>query len=430
MIETPEGYRELDAEGLRDFLAEDEACAAALGGERSDWSVEEVGDGNLNMVFIARGPDGGLAVKQALPYLRLVGESWPLPLERAHFENMALQSQMRNTPGLVPNVLRYDEALYCIVMELLTPHVIMRKGMIAGTEYPGFAKATGEFMARNLFLTSDLHMRSADKRDAVSRFSRNTELCRITEDVIFTEPYMVADNNRWTAPHLDGYAKRFREDGDLKVAINRLKRSFLSSTEALLHGDLHTGSVMVTEEDTRFIDPEFAFCGPMAFDTGKIIANLLISFFSQAGHEESPGGRDGYRKWILDTTAEVWDGFERGFLELWRDPKSATGDLYPQAHFEGKEGAGRLERERVEYMRRLWRETVSFSGAFFVRRILGIAHNIDLEHIEDEKTRATCEARALELAAKVMLSPEDFGSPGDLVAAAEKLDGSEVDLAG
>ena len=428
-LPTPPGYRELDIEGLRDFLVEDGACADALGGQPSDWKIEEVGDGNLNMVYIARGPAGGLAVKQALPYLRLVGESWPLPLERAYFENMALSSQTRHSPGLVPKVLRYDEKLYCIVMEFLSPHVIMRKGMIAGTKYPGFAEDVSEFMARNLFFTSDLGMPSRDKRASIAEFSRNTELCKITEDVIFTEPYMVADNNRWTAPYLDEYAKGFREDGDLKVSVNRLKKSFMSTTEALLHGDLHTGSVMVTEDSTKFIDPEFAFYGPMAFDTGKIIANLLISYFSQAGHEETPGSRDEYRKWILETTVEVWAKFEAKFLALWRDPASATGDGYPTAMFEGDEGTLRLERERIDYMRRLWEETVTFSGAFLVRRILGIAHNIDLEQIADERRRASCEARALELARKVMLSSSDFPSINHLVAAAESLSGQEMKLA-
>ena len=50
-----------------------------LGGRPDGWNVEEVGDGNLNLVFLVRGPDSGFAVKQALPYVRLVGESWPLP---------------------------------------------------------------------------------------------------------------------------------------------------------------------------------------------------------------------------------------------------------------------------------------------------------------------------------------------------------------
>ena len=72
--------------------------------------MREVGDGNLNLVFIVEGPAGGLVVKQALPYVRLVGESWPLPLERAWFEYNALVEQARYGPCLVPKVFHFDRA--------------------------------------------------------------------------------------------------------------------------------------------------------------------------------------------------------------------------------------------------------------------------------------------------------------------------------
>src|SRR5207237_7609820 len=82
---TPSGYRILNETDLRDYLAGIAAVAAQLGGPADRWSITEVGDGNLNLVFIVKGTSGGLAVKQALPYVRLVAESWPLPLSRAHF---------------------------------------------------------------------------------------------------------------------------------------------------------------------------------------------------------------------------------------------------------------------------------------------------------------------------------------------------------
>ena len=43
---------------------------------------------------------------------------------------------------------------------------------------------------------------------------------------------------------------------------------------------------MVTDDDTRMIDPEFAFYGPIAFDVGMLLANFWMSFFSQRGHEQ------------------------------------------------------------------------------------------------------------------------------------------------
>ena len=81
--------------------------------------MREVGDGNLNLVFIVEGPAGGLVVKQALPYVRLVGESWPLPLERSWFEYNALVEQARYAARLTPKVFHFDREQAMIVMEYL-----------------------------------------------------------------------------------------------------------------------------------------------------------------------------------------------------------------------------------------------------------------------------------------------------------------------
>ena len=124
-------YRILHEADLRDYLAGLPAVAARLGGDPATWSISEVGDGNLNLVFIVKGDTGGIAVKQALPYVRLVGESWPLPLSRSHYEYLALTHQARLAPGLVPAVLHHNETLALVVMELLEPHIIMRKGLVA-----------------------------------------------------------------------------------------------------------------------------------------------------------------------------------------------------------------------------------------------------------------------------------------------------------
>ena len=109
-----------------------------------------MGDGNLNLVFIVKGPQGGVAVKQALPYVRLVGESWPLPLSRAHYEHMALTEQARLTgPAGAARSCTTTRSQALIVMELLEPHIIMRRGMIAATVYPKFADDISTFMAQH-----------------------------------------------------------------------------------------------------------------------------------------------------------------------------------------------------------------------------------------------------------------------------------------
>ena len=70
--------------------------------------------------------------------------------------------------------------------------------------------------------------------------------------------------------------------------------------QALLHGDLHTGSLLVTVDSTYVIDPEFAFYGPIAFDVSKMIANLLIAYFASPGLAKAAGeDRSQQQAWLL-----------------------------------------------------------------------------------------------------------------------------------
>jgi len=420
-------YRILKDADLRNYLSGLPDVAARLGGQAASWTIDEVGDGNLNLVFIIKGPDGGIAVKQALPYVRLVGESWPLPLSRSHYEYLALTHQARFVPRLVPAVLHHNEALALVAMELLEPHIIMRKGLVAGTTYPRFVEDISTFLAQTLFFSSDLAVVAAKKKEGIAAFAGNHALCKITEDLIFTDPYRVAEQNRWTSPWLDATAARFRDDLDAHVAICRLKLKFMGSPEAMIHGDLHTGSIMVTERDTRVIDPEFAFYGPMGFDIGAVIANLLMAYLASPGHERLPGERSAFAAWVLQTVEQVWTEFERKFLELWRN--ETRGDAYPLTLFEGSQGAQLLEAERQAYMARLFADTVGFAAAKTIRRILGLAHNIDFELIADEKLRAICEARSLRLARDMLVNTASYKTIGSVTAAARETRNWQPDFA-
>src|SRR5262249_26869486 len=157
-------------------------------------------------------------LKQALPYVRLVGESWPLTLRRAFFEHQALLTQRRVVPAHVPEIFHFDETLALTVMAYLTPHVILRKGLIRGVVYPKLADHMAPFMAETLFATSDLGQPAADKKRQMALFCDNVELCRITEDLVFTDPWREAALNRWTSPQLDATAAAAREDGPWKRA--------------------------------------------------------------------------------------------------------------------------------------------------------------------------------------------------------------------
>jgi 5-methylthioribose kinase len=369
-----------------------------VGGTPEAWTIDEIGDGNVNMIFRLAGPSGQVLIKQAVPYLRCVGESWPLSLRRNFFERKALETHAAFAPEYLPRVLCFDEASASMVMEYLGDHIILRKGVMKGIQYPKFAEQISDYMAKALFFTSDLFLPAARKKEQMQRFCENIDLCKITEDLIFTDPYRVADKNRWTSPELDGVAKSFAEDAQLKVAITELKAKFLTRAEALIHGDLHTGSIMVNQHETKVIDPEFAFYGPMGFDVGLLLANFFLAYYSQAGLACNPPEYEG---WLLQQVEQIWSSFERKFCALW--DTHLQGDYLPARLLTPDSRAQVIARVRADYMARLFDDSLGFAGSEMIRRILGLAHVADMDEIADSKARALSEARALYAARKLLL---------------------------
>src|SRR3954463_2109145 len=131
-------FEALSVETLATRLGTNEALCAKIG--KGPWKVREVGDGNLNLVFIVEGGSGAAVVKQALPYVRLVGDSWPLPLKRSFFEYHALTRQEARDPGRVPAIYHFDAGQALIAMEYLKPHKILRRDLEAAVKHPGLAE--------------------------------------------------------------------------------------------------------------------------------------------------------------------------------------------------------------------------------------------------------------------------------------------------
>lgn len=413
-------FEALSAETLPARLGGKAAVKGKIGDDYSRWTIKEVGDGNLNLVFIVTGDTGAVIVKQALPYVRLVGESWPLPLKRSFFEYHALKRQNARDPGMVPEVLFFDEAQAIVVMEFLTPHVILRRALIDGRKLPRIGRDLGLFVARTLFRGSDLSMVTREKKADVALFSDNVELCDITENLVFSDPYFEASLNRHTAPQLDPLVAELRADRDLKVEAQRLKHLFSSKAETLCHGDLHTGSVMVTDEETCVIDPEFAFYGPISFDVGMLLANFWMSYFSQAGHEASPGARDSMRAYLLDTIDTLWETFRAEFAHLWRTERK--GILYQASLFEDCKDPLASEQALNIVIDEIWREMLGFAGVEIHRRILGLAHNADFETIADPDRRAPCESKALKFGRHLAVNRQRIHGLRDIRETAERLD--------
>ncbi|WP_413495051.1 S-methyl-5-thioribose kinase [Morganella psychrotolerans] len=410
---TPAGYAPQTSKTLPAYLAAHLPPDLQLDGSPDDWRVEEVGDGNLNLVFIVRGSENTLVVKQSLPYVRAAGESWQLSLQRNYFEYHALSQEKRFAPDYVPDVYFYDETMALFVMEYLDDHIILRKALIAGKFVPELAEKTGLFMAQTLFHTSDLGMNAQDKKALTAQFSANHELCKITEDLIFTEPYYPAPRNQHTSPQLDKDANAVMLDREMVQVAMRYKYKFMTQTQALLHGDLHSGSIMTGENSVQVIDPEFSFMGPMAFDTGNYIGNLYMAWFSQPAHRKNENETAQYQQWLLSQISQTWSVFETEFRRLWTEKQQ--GDAWPRVLYqEGLFDDKFLRTAQNNFFAELFQDTLVNAGLEINRRLLGFAGVADFKSIKDADLRATLERKTLKLARELIVNARHYSSFDDI----------------
>ena len=390
-------YKILDIKNIQEYLFSLPEIKSYFNSEALE--IKEIGDGNLNFVFLATSTTNNsksLIVKQAVPYLRCVGESYPLSKERMTYEIRSLETFAKLSEH-IPKIYHSDEEMSVIVMEYLSEHIIMRKGMIDSVIYPNFSNHISSYLANTLFKTSSLYLSSADKNRLISDFIDNSELCKLTEDFVFSAPYMKHKTNA-ELPELQDIATKISNDVELKTKILELKYKFMNQSDALIHGDLHTGSIMLNKQDTYVFDSEFAFVGPMAFDIGALIANLVMSWVSHHAQDENSD----YQEWIIETIITVWNKFSEEFITLWNETKESALLL------DGYASKEVLNAYQTQYMLDLLQDSVGFAGCKVMRRQLGIAGVEDIRGIEDSKTREKANRLALKIGERFIKEYKDI----------------------
>lgn len=374
--------------------------------EHSALKVEEISDGNLNYVYRVSDAAGkSLIVKQAPPYIRIIGDGWPLTQDRIRIEQQSLQFTAQHCPQIVPEVYHYDSEHCVILMQDIGDHGNLRQLLIDRTELPQLAKQLGNYLAQMMFRSSSMGMESTAHKALVDQ-SQNPQLCKISEEVYFWDPFCDHERND-VNPLIRPEAEAIWSNQDLKCEVAQLKRRFMSDTEALIHGDLHTGSVFATSESCKVIDPEFSFCGPIGFDIGVLFANLLLNY---AGQQNLPGDNNeskSYQNWLLQTLGDIWQQFSAQFASLMQ-----TETLDPSLSDPGYQ---------QWYLQQIWQDSLGYAGVEMTRRTIGIAHVADIMNIEDPELRADSERLSLQIATMLVLQRNTLNTPKQLDDAINQL---------
>ena len=363
----------------------------------AELTCKEIGDGNLNYVFRLKDEKTGksIIVKQAGETTRICAEM-KLSTDRGRIEAKILKIQGESAPGLVPQVYLYDSTMCAMIMEDMVNHSMMRTALINHEIFPLFAEQISTFLVNTLLLTTDIVMDHKAKKENVKSFI-NPDLCEISEDLVFSEPFLDYNSrNNVFPPNAEFVKKELYEDKKLHLEAAKLKFDFMNNAQSLIHGDLHTGSVFINEDHTFVFDPEFAFYGPMGYDVGNVIANLFFAWANGDATMEDSEEKDRFCGWILDCITELVDKFiekfKKAYAEHVTDPMAKT--------------EGFME----YYLGTVLADTAGIAGLESIRRIVGMANNKDITSIVEEEKRARAEKIILTLGKNYVLNRATFTS--------------------
>jgi len=339
--------------------------------------VKEIGDGNLNYVYRVWDEKTGksVIVKHAGIELR-ISKEFKISTDRNRIESEILMLVDKLAPGLVPKIYMYDTTMCACCMEDLTGYELMRYALMRGETFPLFADDITTYMVNTLLLTTDIVMGHKEKKALVKNYI-NPELCEITEDLVYTEPYAdLRNRNNVFQPIADFVQKELYDDQELKLEVAKLKFDFLNNAQALLHGDLHTGSIFIKKDSTIIFDPEFAFYGPIGYDVGNVIANLFFAW-CRSDAEFEPEKKESFCEWIHETVIKVIDMFVEKF--------NACYDKHVTEYMAKTPGF------KEHYLDSILADTSGVTGLELNRRIVGIANVKDITTISDQNKRARAE---------------------------------------
>jgi 5-methylthioribose kinase len=363
----------------------------------------EIGDGNLNYIFRVRDPQGGRSVvlKQAGGTAR-ISDQFKVSTDRTRIEYEALRIENELAPGMVPVTYGYDPVMNCCAMEDLSDHVIMRTGLLQRNRYPRFADHITTFMANTLLLTTDMVMDHKKKKALVGSFI-NPDLCEITEDLVYTEPFDdLRKRNDPFPPNREWLERRLYQDEALRLETAKLKLDFFNNAQSLVHGDLHTGSIFVRQDSTKVIDGEFSFYGPAGYDVGNVIANLVFAWANADTVMADPAARGAQTQWLEETLVEVVEGFKRKWKAQWRERVA--------------ESTARTPGFAEWYLWRVLSDSAGVTGLELCRRTVGIAHVKDLTSIESPPHRLRAERLCIDMARRCILERDRIVAGDDYLA--------------
>ena len=235
--------------------------------------VSKIASSNMNLVLKIR-------LKHHSTWILKHARAWverfpeiPAPAGRTKHEANFYQ-WARNSPFLaasMPLYLGFDEVLNILVIKYIDNGL---SGDSLYTNSPG--RGIPQSTVKNVLkYCAALHTAPID----YPLDWKNQLLRKLNHEHIFLvtqreKNHLNLDN---VCPGLEKLSENFKRDHNLSQRLQELGNVYLNNDKStMIHGDLHPGSWVTTNEQTLVLDPEFSFCGPPEFDLGVLLGHHLI----------------------------------------------------------------------------------------------------------------------------------------------------------
>ena len=176
----------------------------------------------------------------------------------------------------------------------------------------------------------------------------------------------------------------------------------MSHPDALIHADMHTSNIFVSEEQMKVIDMEFSFMGPFGYDLGFLTGNL-ISQYCAACFKPFPSEADRreYKAYLLATIKSLFRTYFRTFTECWnQDAKK---------RYQGEDGLRRSIFDEIML------EAPGYASMVNWFRCAGDVGYPDFDVIEDKEDKRHATTLSLLMDWQIMFQRYQYMTVDDLI---------------
>lgn len=304
-------FYELTIDNINDYLQ----SMATVDGfvDVSNMKIKDI-SGTINSVYLVESVGfKPFIVKQTLPYFKRRPDTEFLQ-HRLKNEYKAWKIYSQIAPEYLPRINYYDEEMSLFIMEYVENTLCLNTVLNKEIILDNFADDITTFLSQVFFVTAS----SLEKNELITFFKENDDAYKRTINVVF---------ENWDREIVRFYDGNVPFSAARKAArqkaILKLQDKFQNQNQALIHGDLKGGAILIEPTHSiKLIDYEFAFFAPIGYDLGSLLYVFVAAHLTYSLYD----GHENYKAWLLDTIALIFIQFEEKFF-MYASDKHYTFDM-------------------------------------------------------------------------------------------------------